>query len=137
MSKKQTLADLLQGRRQNQPQAAQVETTYGPFGERYQVEQWQPPGGIDPLALLPMARLGTLGRGAAGLADTAWGMLPGGSGGVAAQHWWNSRPDLQQGVTRAAEAFNPIRAMTPESSGALETPTPASAIGSSSRPRPA
>lgn len=124
-----TLADFLQGRRLNQPQA---ETTYGPFGERYQVEQWQPPGGIDPLAMLPVARLGTVGRGATGLADTAWAMLPGMSGATAAQHWWNSRPDLQQGATSAAEGFNPIGAIPAilEDARAVDT-----ALGTSFRNR--
>ena len=99
MTKKQTLADLLQGRRPSQPQAAQAETTYGPFGERYQVEQWQPPGGVDPLAMLPVARLGTLGRGAAGIAgpalEAARMAAPAAPSFATLQHWWNTQPGMR------------------------------------------
>ena len=102
-----TLADMLRGRQLNQQQAPQAETTYGPFGERYQVEQWQPPGGVDPLAMLPVARLGTLGRGAAGLANSAGAMMPGMSsladilqGRQSLADIWHGRQRNQQQVGR-------------------------------------
>lgn len=95
MTKKQTLAGLLQGK---PPQRPPDDVTFGPFGERYEVEQWQPPTifGLDPLTTLPWQRAGAVGRGTAGIAGQAARQAASAAPSFATlQHWWNTQPGMR------------------------------------------